>query len=85
MLLRGPEVQRTKDKLYSKLMQTLPYGDCWKWYFLNPGSAYGCQNGLPIIIYKEALYNMSCIAKTETNYKEPKSFFCNIPAFHEIS
>ena len=66
-------------------MQTMPNGDSWKWDFLNPGSPYGSQNGFPIIINKEAMNNMSCIAKRQADYKKPKYFFHNVPAFNEIS
>ena len=63
----------------------MPNGDSWKWDFLNPGSPYSCQNGLSIIISKEASNNMSRIAKRQADYKKPKYFFHNVPAFNEIS
>ena len=66
-------------------MQTMPNGDCWKWDFLKPGSPNSRQNWLSIIINKEALNNMSCIAKGDADYKKPKYFFHKIPAFYEIS
>ena len=66
-------------------MQTMPNGDSGKWDFLNSRSLYGSQNWLSIIINKEALNNVSCIAKRQADYKKPKYFFHKVPAFHEIS
>ena len=66
-------------------MQTMPNGDSWKWDFLNPGSPYSSQNGLSFIINKEALNNVSRIAKREADYSKPKQFLYYTFAFHKVS